>query len=42
MRTLLSAAGGISSNADRKIATGESVRIVATDENSVVVVEPLK
>lgn len=29
-------------NADRKIATGESVRIVATDENSVVVVEPLK
>lgn len=29
-------------NADRKIATGESVRIVATDENSVVVVEPIK
>ena len=29
-------------NADRKIATGESVRIVATDENSVVVVEPMK
>lgn len=28
--------------ADRKIATGESVRIVATDENSVVVVEPIK
>ena len=29
-------------NADRKISTGESVRIVATDENSVVVVEPIK
>ena len=29
-------------NVDRKIATGESVRIVATDENSVVVVEPIK
>ena len=29
-------------NADRKIGTGESVRIVATDENRVVVVEPIK
>ncbi|MBQ7932475.1 MAG: hypothetical protein IJ334_15870, partial [Clostridia bacterium] len=28
--------------ADRKLATGESVRVVATNENGMVVVEPLK
>lgn len=28
-------------NADRKLATGESVRVVATDESGVLVVEPL-
>ncbi len=28
-------------NAERKLATGESVRVVATDENGMVVVEPV-
>ena len=33
---------GAVTKCDRKLATGESVRIVATDEMGLVVVEPLK
>ena len=33
---------GAVTQADRKLATGESVRVVATDETGLVVVEPLK
>lgn len=33
---------GAVTTADRKLATGESVRVIATDETGLVVVEPLK